>query len=70
MNNYKQLVVRLTRKHAINKNCKDCIYDPVSAGTWRQQVEACPVTTCTLYDWRPLPFRASVLASKPAMTTA
>lgn len=70
MNIYKKLVTTLTRKQSINKNCKDCIYDSVSAGTWRQQVEACPVTTCALYDWRPLPFKASVLAPTTIMVTA
>ena len=70
MKTQKELTKRLTRKQAINANCKDCIYDPVSAGTWRQQVAACPVTTCALYDWRPLPFRSSVLASNTAMLAA
>ena len=64
MKTYEKLVTKLTRKQAINKNCKDCIYDPASAGTWRQQVEACAVTTCAFYDWRPLPFRSSILASE------
>lgn len=70
MKTQKVLTKRLTRKQSINANCKDCIYDPASAGTWRQQVAACPVTTCALYDWRPLPFRALLLASKSALVTA
>lgn len=37
----------------INANCKDCIYDPAESGTWRQQVENCPILTCSLYLVRP-----------------
>jgi len=40
---------------AINAMCKQCIYDPKGGeGTWRQQVEACPATTCPLYPVRPV----------------
>lgn len=41
---------------AINAYCKDCIYDPVfkGGGTWREQVQACPVTKCALYEFRPV----------------
>lgn len=70
MYKYTKLAKKLTRKQSINKNCKECIYDPASAGTWRQQVAACAITTCALYDWRPLPFRASVLAPKTAILAA
>ena len=39
---------------AINKHCKQCIYDPISGnGTWRQQVEECTAYSCPLYPVRP-----------------
>ena len=38
----------------INQNCKDCIYDPYAAGTWRQQVTLCAVKECSLYPVRPI----------------
>lgn len=37
----------------INAKCKDCIYDPLAGGTWRQQVQACIDTTCGLHPYRP-----------------
>ena len=43
-----------TRGKAIHAFCKECIYDPKSEGTWRQQVEACPATNCPLYEFRPI----------------
>ena len=41
---------------AINKACKDCIYDEHAKGegSWRQQVEVCTVTKCGLYPVRPV----------------
>ena len=33
--------------------CKDCIYDEKAGGTWRKQVENCPVTLCPLWNVRP-----------------
>jgi CMP-N-acetylneuraminic acid synthetase len=38
---------------AVNAQCYDCIYDKSDAGTWRQQVEACPSINCPLYCQRP-----------------
>lgn len=38
----------------IDSNCRSCIYDPLAAGNWRQQVTLCRVTTCALYDVRPV----------------
>ncbi len=37
----------------INENCKQCLYDPTQAGTWRKQVENCPCFECPLYEVRP-----------------
>jgi len=45
----------MTRQKAIDANCKDCIYDPLAAGTWRQQVALCSVCTCPLRPYRPMP---------------
>ena len=42
---------------AINSHCRDCIYDATrnaGLGSWRQQVEACTVTKCALYEVRPV----------------
>ena len=44
---------RLSLRKCVNDHCKTCIYDPKSAGTWRQQVTLCPVTSCKLYPVRP-----------------
>ena len=40
-------------RKAINDKCKDCSYDPYDKGTWRQQVEACNITDCSLWPLRP-----------------
>ena len=46
---------RPSMRDAINKKCKDCIYDDLSGlGTWRQQTEGCTSTDCPLYLLRPL----------------
>ena len=43
----------MTRQQAIDAKCKDCIYDPLDYGTWRQQVEHCELTNCSLWPYRP-----------------
>ena len=43
----------LTRQKAIEAKCKDCSYDPLDDGTWRQQVERCELTDCALWNYRP-----------------
>lgn len=45
---------KLTRKQAIELNCKNCIYDPGVEGTWRQQTTECTETNCALYRFRPV----------------
>ena len=45
----------MSRKRAIDSKCRDCIYDPLDRGTWRQQVELCGCSDCPLYEYRPLP---------------
>ena len=43
----------MTRQKAIDAKCCDCIYDEFADGTWRMQVEACELTDCALYPYRP-----------------
>lgn len=44
----------MSRTAAINSKCKDCIYDQLVPGTWREQVEACPSEkSCALWPYRP-----------------
>jgi hypothetical protein len=43
----------MSRKKAIDAFCKACIYDPKSAGTWRQQTAACTSKNCPLFAFRP-----------------
>ena len=43
----------MTRQTAINEKCKECLYDSEVEGTWRMQVEACELTDCALYPYRP-----------------
>lgn len=43
----------MTRQGAIAAKCKECIYDPQSPGTWKEQVEACTSPKCPLYKFRP-----------------
>jgi len=38
---------------AINAMCRQCIYDPHAAGTWRKQVQECTAPDCALYAYRP-----------------
>ena len=44
----------MTRQKAIDAKCCDCIYDEFADGTWRMQVEACELTNCALYPYRPV----------------
>jgi hypothetical protein len=43
----------MTRQKAIDAKCCDCIFDEFADGTWRMQVEACELTACALYPYRP-----------------
>lgn len=40
-------------RKAINDKCRDCIFDELSPGRWRQQVSACSVSSCPLWPVRP-----------------
>jgi len=37
----------------IDAFCIECIYDPSSDGTWRNQVTSCTALNCPLYEVRP-----------------
>ena len=43
----------MTRQQAIEAKCKDCIYDELDHGTWRQQVERWELIECSLWEYRP-----------------
>lgn len=51
----KKVAKRPSMRKAVNDKCRDCIYDPLDSGTWRQQVQACNSTDCGLWRLRPLP---------------
>ena len=50
----------MSLRKAINDKCKDCIYDPLAPGTWRQQVYMCAVPECPLYSVRPGPEKEAI----------
>ena len=52
----------MSLRKAINQMCKSCIYDPLSAGTWRQQVFLCSVKSCPLWEVRAKPTRTIPMA--------
>ena len=45
---------RKSYKAAVEAKCKDCIYDPLDVGTWRQQVSLCTSEGCPLCPVRPV----------------
>ncbi|EZP73618.1 hypothetical protein BV96_01059 [Sphingomonas paucimobilis] len=46
---------RMSRAAAIAAKCRDCIFDPLARGTWREQVAACEGGHCALHPVRPVP---------------
>ena len=38
---------------AVDQHCKQCIYDNLCPGTWRQQVTLCAIKECALWNIRP-----------------
>lgn len=46
---------RPSLRAAIDAHCKQCTFDELEPGRWRQQVEACGVMRCPLYAVRPVP---------------
>lgn len=43
----------MSLRRRINQNCRDCIYDEMAMGTWRQQVTLCTVNSCAFHKIRP-----------------
>lgn len=41
-------------KKCVENMCKSCTYDATQSGSWRNQVEACTVKTCALWEVRPV----------------
>lgn len=52
-------MTRPSLRAAIDAMCKNCIYDPISPGTWREQVEGCSSSNCPLHAVRPIPIAAA-----------
>lgn len=48
-------------RRSIDNHCKQCVYDPLNGGTWREQVTLCTVSVCSLHPVRPLSENAVVL---------
>lgn len=44
---------KVSPQRAIANYCKGCTYDPKDAGAWWDQVEACTIVRCELYNHRP-----------------
>lgn len=53
--------MKLTIRQAINKNCKECTYDPKDKGTWVEQIEACTITSCAFHEHRKLTSKTKAL---------
>ncbi|MDA9568286.1 hypothetical protein N9S37_03655 [Gammaproteobacteria bacterium] len=45
----------MSLRKPVDEKCKDCIYDPTAAGTWRQQVFLCSANSCPLWRIRAKP---------------
>ncbi len=56
-NNKQKVIDRLVKKGGlralVDAKCCDCCYDELDAGTWRKQVEKCPIVDCPLFSVRP-----------------
>lgn len=50
----------MSRAKAIELKCKDCIYDNLCKGSWREQVEKCPCRSCPLWEYRPVTIKNQV----------
>jgi len=48
-----KLVSKVGLRPKIDAFCVECIYDPYSEGTWRNQVADCTAKRCPLYTVRP-----------------
>ena len=43
----------ISYRKLIDEKCKDCTYDPLDVGNWRQQTGDCRVKLCPLWHVRP-----------------
>ena len=44
----------MSLRKCINEKCRDCIYDSIVPGTWRQQTTLCPAINCSFHEVRPV----------------
>lgn len=42
-------------RSAINRFCKECLFDPREPGGWREQIRDCTASDCPLWKVRPKP---------------
>lgn len=50
-----------TLKQAVKEHCRWCVYDPLAGGNFLEQIEACQITICALYEHRPLTGKTKAL---------
>jgi hypothetical protein len=43
----------MSLRKAIDNKCRDCIYDELERGAWREQVARCTIRECPLWPVRP-----------------
>lgn len=57
------MTIRKSPRQAIAAYCRGCIYDPLckGEGNWKDQVEACTITSCELYEHRPVSAKTKCL---------
>ena len=59
-----------TRQEAINLKCKECAYDELDDGTWRQKVERCEITDYPLWKYQTEKSLKSILCGSFCSRTA
>lgn len=60
----------ISLRKSINEKCKDCTYDPLGEGNWRQQTMDCRVKLCPLWPVRPISKPRKTLDSPPQSDVA
>lgn len=43
----------------IDAKCRDCVYDSEEPGTWVEQIEACQISDCPLWEIRKVSVKAA-----------
>lgn len=51
---FKEFELMTSLRDCINEKCKSCIYDPFTAGGWKEQVTVCSSANCPLHPVRPI----------------